>query len=86
MLCNKHKIELNIIVRFFFFFFWCCIHVILICVRECSFSLRCFRSISLYDIRASVPINKVVLKMRSNKAVWNPMEAFMFTAANEDYR
>nr|XP_002121570.1 DDB1- and CUL4-associated factor 13 [Ciona intestinalis] len=43
------------------------------------------RSIRLYDIRAAVPLNKVTLKLRSNVAVWNPMEAYNFTAANEDH-
>ncbi|CAK8684107.1 unnamed protein product [Clavelina lepadiformis] len=43
------------------------------------------RSIVLYDLRSSIPINKVILKLRSNVVAWNPMEAFMFTAANEDH-
>nr|CAG4650922.1 EOG090X04WU [Simocephalus serrulatus]SVE94196.1 EOG090X04WU [Simocephalus serrulatus] len=43
------------------------------------------RSIILYDMRESVPLRKVILKMRSNTVCWNPMEAFIFTAANEDY-
>uniref|UniRef100_H2Z0S1 Sof1-like protein domain-containing protein n=1 Tax=Ciona savignyi TaxID=51511 RepID=H2Z0S1_CIOSA len=43
------------------------------------------RSIRLYDIRAAVPLNKVTLKLKSNVAVWNPMEAYVFTAANEDH-
>ncbi|KZS19164.1 DDB1- and CUL4-associated factor 13 [Daphnia magna] len=43
------------------------------------------RSIILYDMRESVPVRKVVLKMRSNALCWNPMEAFIFTVANEDY-
>ncbi|EFX72618.1 hypothetical protein DAPPUDRAFT_308127 [Daphnia pulex] len=43
------------------------------------------RSIILYDMRESVPLRKVVLKMRSNSICWNPMEAFIFTVANEDY-
>lgn len=42
------------------------------------------RSIRLYDIRASAPLKKVIMKMRCNKACWNPMEAFVFTAACED--
>lgn len=44
------------------------------------------RSIMLYDTRDNGPIRKVVLKLRSNKICWNPMEAFIFTAANEDYK
>ena len=42
------------------------------------------RSITLYDIRQSSPLKKVVLKMRANAIGWNPMEAFNFTAASED--
>lgn len=44
------------------------------------------RSIILYDTRDNGPIRKVVLKLRTNKMCWNPMEAFIFTAANEDYK
>ena len=43
------------------------------------------RSIILYDIRQSVPIRKVVLEMSSNAICWNPLEAMIFTAANEDH-
>ncbi|KAF5299144.1 hypothetical protein FQA39_LY02317 [Lamprigera yunnana] len=43
------------------------------------------RSIILYDIRNKGPVRKVTMKLRSNKLVWNPMEAFIFTCANEDY-
>ena len=43
------------------------------------------RSIILYDIRKSTPLRKVVLEMRSNTIAWNPMDAFTFTAANEDF-
>ena len=42
------------------------------------------RSIVLYDIRQSSPLKKVILSMKSNGVVWNPMEAFNFTVANED--
>lgn len=42
------------------------------------------RSIALYDIRQSSPLQKVVLSLKSNSVSWNPMEAFHFTAANED--
>nr|CAG4646996.1 EOG090X04WU [Megafenestra aurita]SVE92347.1 EOG090X04WU [Megafenestra aurita] len=44
------------------------------------------RSIILYDMRESAPLRKVILQMRSNTISWNPMEAFHFTAANEDYK
>jgi WD repeat and SOF domain-containing protein 1 len=43
------------------------------------------RSIILYDIRDSGPLRKVVMKLRTNKICWNPMEAYTFTGANEDY-
>ena len=43
------------------------------------------RSIILYDIRQSVPMRKVVLKMNSNAICWNPLEAMLFTVANEDH-
>lgn len=42
------------------------------------------RSVVLYDIRQSVPIRKVVLSMNSNAICWNPLEAMLFTVANED--
>lgn len=29
---------------------------------------------------------QVILKLRSNTLAWNPMEAFVFTVANEDYK
>lgn len=44
------------------------------------------RSIILYDIRKPQPVRKVVMAMRSNAVCWNPMEAFVFTVANEDYQ
>lgn len=43
------------------------------------------RSLILYDCRGQVPLKKVVLKLRSNAVAWNPMEAYTFTLANEDY-
>mmetsp|Transcript_16779 Transcript_16779/g.25214 ORF Transcript_16779/g.25214 Transcript_16779/m.25214 type:complete len:449 (+) Transcript_16779:119-1465(+) len=42
------------------------------------------RSICLYDLRASVPMRKFVLSMKSNKIAWNPREPFNFVLANED--
>lgn len=42
------------------------------------------RSVCLYDLRASVPMRKFVLSMKSNKIVWNPREPINFTLANED--
>jgi WD repeat and SOF domain-containing protein 1 len=42
------------------------------------------RSIALYDIRQSSPLQKVILSLRSNAVAWNPMEAFHLTAASED--
>lgn len=44
------------------------------------------RSIILYDTRDSGPLRKVVMKLRTNKICWNPMEAYIFTGANEDYK
>jgi len=44
------------------------------------------RSVLLYDMRGSAPLRKVILKMKSNALAWNPMEAFVFTVANEDYK
>ncbi|XP_015524903.1 DDB1- and CUL4-associated factor 13 [Neodiprion pinetum] len=43
------------------------------------------RSTILYDTRESGPLRKVVMKLRNNKISWNPMEAFVFTCASEDY-
>ena len=44
------------------------------------------RSIILYDTRDTGPLRKVTLRMRTNRISWNPMEAFSFTCANEDYK
>lgn len=44
------------------------------------------RSIILYDTREAKPLRKVVMTLKSNKLAWNPMEAFIFTIANEDYK
>ncbi|QQP37265.1 WD repeat and SOF domain-containing protein 1, partial [Caligus rogercresseyi] len=41
------------------------------------------RSIILYDVRESNPMRKVCLDMKSNALAWNPMEAMIFTVANE---
>lgn len=43
------------------------------------------RSVCLYDLRASVPMRKFILSMRSNNLCWNPMEPFNFILANEDF-
>ncbi|CAF2529404.1 unnamed protein product [Rotaria sp. Silwood2] len=43
------------------------------------------RSIILYDTRQSVPLRKITLQMNSSTLAWNPLEAFVFTTANEDY-
>ncbi|KAK9814546.1 hypothetical protein WJX72_007699 [[Myrmecia] bisecta] len=42
------------------------------------------RSIALYDLRMATPIRKLVMQTKTNAIAWNPMEAFNFTAANED--
>lgn len=44
------------------------------------------RSIILYDIREMKPMRKVIMKLKTNQLAWNPMEAYVFTAANEDYK
>lgn len=44
------------------------------------------RSIILYDTRDVGPLRKVVLNLKSNKISWNPMEAYTFTCANEDFK
>lgn len=44
------------------------------------------RSIILYDMRQKDPLRKVVMNLKSNKLAWNPMEPFIFTCANEDYK
>ncbi|XP_073949576.1 DDB1- and CUL4-associated factor 13 [Choristoneura fumiferana] len=43
------------------------------------------RSVILYDCRESGPLRRVVMELRPNTLAWNPMEAFIFTVANEDY-
>jgi WD repeat and SOF domain-containing protein 1 len=43
------------------------------------------RSVILYDLRTSSPVQKMVLKLASNAIAWNPMEAFNFAVANEDH-
>jgi len=43
------------------------------------------RSIMLYDTRGSSGVSKLVMKMKSNAISWNPMQAFVFTAACDDY-
>ena len=43
------------------------------------------RGVSLYDLRASLPMRKFVLPMKSNKVSWNPMEPYYFILANEDH-
>uniref|UniRef100_A0A0K0G1P7 DDB1- and CUL4-associated factor 13 (inferred by orthology to a human protein) n=1 Tax=Strongyloides venezuelensis TaxID=75913 RepID=A0A0K0G1P7_STRVS len=43
------------------------------------------RSVFILDSRQQVPVTKFVMKLRNNSIAWNPMEAFTFTTANEDY-
>ncbi|XP_018561237.1 DDB1- and CUL4-associated factor 13 [Anoplophora glabripennis] len=43
------------------------------------------RSIILYDMRENKPLRKVIMNLKTNKLSWNPMEAYIFTCANEDY-
>ncbi|MCL7037550.1 hypothetical protein MKW94_003411, partial [Papaver nudicaule] len=42
------------------------------------------RSITLYDLRLSTPVRKLLMKTKTNALCWNPMEPMNFTAANED--
>ncbi|KAF5207169.1 Ddb1- and cul4-associated factor [Thalictrum thalictroides] len=42
------------------------------------------RSITLYDLRLSTPVRKLIMKTKTNSICWNPMEPMNFTAANED--
>ncbi|XP_026419214.1 DDB1- and CUL4-associated factor 13-like isoform X1 [Papaver somniferum] len=42
------------------------------------------RSITLYDLRLSTPVRKLIMKTKTNALCWNPMEPMNFTAANED--
>lgn len=44
------------------------------------------RSIILYDTREIGPVRKVVMTLKANNLCWNPMEAFIFTCASEDYK
>lgn len=43
------------------------------------------RSIVIYDLRTSSPVQKLVGTLSTNALAWNPMEAFNFAAANEDH-
>ncbi|CAJ0963332.1 unnamed protein product, partial [Mesorhabditis belari] len=43
------------------------------------------RSIFLLDTRQKSPLKKVTMKLRPNMVIWNPMEAFVFAVANDDY-
>ncbi|RZF38230.1 hypothetical protein LSTR_LSTR005591 [Laodelphax striatellus] len=43
------------------------------------------RSIVIYDMRRTGPVRKVVMTMKCNQLCWNPMEAFVFTCASEDF-
>ncbi|KAF1764599.1 hypothetical protein GCK72_004548 [Caenorhabditis remanei] len=46
---------------------------------------RSDRSVFVLDTRQDVPVKKVTMKMRPNKISWNPMEAYSFTVASEDF-
>lgn len=43
------------------------------------------RAVCLYDLRASLPMRKFMLDMKSNKVAWNPRQPFNFAIANEDH-
>lgn len=44
------------------------------------------RSIIFYDTREENPLRKIVMTLRPNRLSWNPMEAYNFTVANEDFK
>lgn len=44
------------------------------------------RSIALYDVRQATPLHKVILKMKTNCISWNPIEAYHFVTANDDFK
>lgn len=64
------------------FFIYCCIIIIYTLSASCASD----RSIILYDTREVKPMRKIIMKLKTNQLVWNPMEAYIFTAANEDYK
>ncbi|CAN6663406.1 protein Sof1p [Trichomonascus vanleenenianus] len=43
------------------------------------------RSIVLYDLRTTSPVQKLLTALKTNAIAWNPMEAFNFAACNEDH-
>ena len=54
--------------------------------ESCLLAATCGdRAVCLYDLRASLPMRKFVLSMKSNKVAWNPREPFNFVLANEDH-
>ena len=48
-------------------------------------SLDWDHNILLYDIRKNYPVKKIRMKLSCNSLSWNPMEAYVFTVANDDY-
>ncbi|CAA0816210.1 Unknown protein [Striga hermonthica] len=42
------------------------------------------RSIALFDLRASSPARKIIMRTKTNSIAWNPQEPMNFTTANED--
>lgn len=43
------------------------------------------RGIIFYDQREVKPLRKIVMTLRPNQLAWNPMQAYYFTVASEDY-
>lgn len=43
------------------------------------------RSITFYDVRANMPIRRLVLANRTNDISWNPIEAMNLVVANDDH-
>ncbi|PIO58574.1 WD domain, G-beta repeat protein, partial [Teladorsagia circumcincta] len=43
------------------------------------------RSIFVIDTRQAVPLTKATMKLRPNMVAWNPIEAYTFAVASDDY-
>ena len=43
------------------------------------------RNIVFYDVRTKSPLRKLIMQMNTNSLSWNPMEAYIFSFANEDH-
>lgn len=43
------------------------------------------RSVFVLDTRQATPLRKVTMKLRPNMVAWNPIEAYTFAVASDDY-